>query len=176
MKNYLYAIFFCFVVALISGCMPQTNNNVEKVVNAPAKDFSLLNIDNKIVTLADFKDKIVILNFWATWCPPCQKEIPDFVSFYEKYQDKGVVIVGVAIDEEGVKVVKPFTEEYKMNYPVLIGNDKVVADYGGMVAVPTSFLIDKSGKICKRYLGFRSINEYQKDIDSLLKKPQQICS
>ena len=155
--------------------MPQTNNNLNDVVNKPAKDFSLQTTDNKTVTLADFKDKIVILNFWATWCPPCQKEIPDFVNFHEKYHDKGVVIVGIAIDEEGAKIVKPFAEEYKMNYPVLIGNEKVVSDYGGMVAVPTSFLIDKSRKICKKYLGYHSINDYQKDIDALLKSAQQSC-
>lgn len=163
-------MLFCLIIAaLISGCMPRTRNKIDTIVNAQAKDFSLLSIENKTVTLADFKDKIVILNFWATWCPPCQKEIPDFISFYEKYRDKGVAIVGIAIDEEGVNVVKPFAEKHKMNYPVLIGNENIIADYGAMVSVPTSFLIDKSGKVYKKYSGYHSIDDYQKDVDSLLK-------
>lgn len=163
-------MLFCLIIAtLISGCMPRTRNKIDTIVNSQAKDFSLLSIENKTVTLADFKDKIVILNFWATWCPPCQKEIPDFISFYEKYHDKGVAIVGIAIDEEGVSIVKPFAEKYKMNYPVLIGNENIIADYGAMVAIPTSFLIDRSGKVYKKYLGYHSIDDYQKDVDSLLK-------
>ena len=167
--NKLYcAVLTCLVTAfIICGCAGP-GAGADKVPHGPAKDFSLKDLNNQTVTLANFKDKIVIINFWATWCPPCQKEIPDLISLYKTYQGQGVVVVGIAIDEEGSKVVNPFVEEYKMNYPVLLGNEQVVSDYGGMAAVPTSFLMDKSGNIYKYYMGYHSIGDFQKDLDALL--------
>jgi thiol-disulfide isomerase/thioredoxin len=119
----------------------------------PAADFSLPDINGKTVKLSDFKGKTVVLNFWATWCGPCKKEIPDFIELQNQYGKDGVQFIGVAIDQEGLPVVKPYAEINKMNYPVLIGNDEVFAKFGGSNAIPVTMLIDKKGAIRNTYVG-----------------------
>lgn len=156
------------LLVLIVGCGGPAKK-ADQMINQPAKDFSLLDLDNNKVSLANFKDKVVVLNFWATWCPPCKKEIPDLVELYKNYQEKGVVVVGVALDEEGSTVVKPFIQEYKVNYPILLGNEQIAKDYGGIIGVPTSFILDGKGKVYKKYVGYKPVSVYKSDIDALLK-------
>ena len=134
--------------------------------NGSAPAFSLTDIDGKKVSLADFKGKVVILDFWATWCPPCRKEIPDFITIQKEYADRGVQIVGVALDE--LPKVQAFARENGMTYPVLIGNDGVVAQYGGIEGIPTTFIIDRKGKIVERFEGFRPRSTFVEAITRLL--------
>jgi len=134
--------------------------------SAPA--FALKDADGKSVSLADYKGKVVLLNFWATWCGPCKVEIPWFVDFERKYKDRGFAVLGVAMDDEGWEVVKPYLAKSKINYRILAGNDKVAEAYGGVDSLPTTFIIDKDGKITAEHQGLVSKDDYEKEIVRLL--------
>ena len=134
----------------------------------PAPDFSLKDAMGRAVTLAEYKGKVVLLNFWATWCGPCKIEIPWFVEFEQKYKDKGFAVLGVSMDEEGFAVVRPFVDKNQINYRMVIGNDSVAQQYGGVDALPSSFIIDKEGRIAATHVGLVSKGEYARDIDALL--------
>ncbi len=118
--------------------------------------------------LSDFKGKVVVLNFWATWCPPCRREIPDFVALQKQYADKGLVIIGVSLDEDGAAVVKPFASKMGINYPVVMGDQKTAAAYGGIQVVPTTFIFDKSGKIAAQHEGGADRATFEAEIKPLL--------
>ena len=124
----------------------QTKQDVS-AENKKAADFTLTNLDEKTVKLSDFKDKIIILDFWATHCPPCRQEIPDFVKLYNKYKNKGLVIIGVSLDRGGVKGVQKFCQSKGVNYPIVIGNYEVTKNYGGIRYIPTTFIINKDGNM-----------------------------
>ncbi len=134
----------------------------------PAPNFELPDVNGKRVRLSDFKGKVIILDFWATWCPPCRAEIPGFIELYNKYKDKGVEIIGISLDEGGVKDVLPFMKEFGVNYHILIGNYKVTQDYGGIRGIPTTFVIDKKGYIRAKYVGYRPKEVFKRDIIMLL--------
>jgi len=129
-----------------------------------APNWLLSDINGKPISLADFKGKVVILDFWATWCPPCRKEIPGLVTLQRKYQDKGLVIIGVSLDQQGPSVVKPFMRELGMNYRVAMGDEKIVSDYGGIEAIPTTFIIDRQGKVVTVHQGFTDNATFEAEI------------
>jgi cytochrome c biogenesis protein CcmG/thiol:disulfide interchange protein DsbE len=134
----------------------------------PAADFTLPGVDGKTVKLSSFKGKVVILDFWATWCPPCRQEIPDFISLQKQYGSKGLQIVGVALDQEGKDVVKPFVKEQGINYPIgLDPESSVPPSYGGVRGIPTTFVIDKKGNIVKKYVGAKPRATFEADIKAL---------
>jgi peroxiredoxin len=133
-----------------------------------APDFALKDSNGAAVKLSDYKGKVVLLNFWATWCGPCKVEIPWFMEFQQQYKDKGFAVLGVAMDDEGWEAVKPYLSERKVNYRVLLGNDSVTQLYGGVDSLPTTFVIDKDGRIASAHVGLVSKNEYQDEIQSLL--------
>lgn len=135
-----------------------------------APDFSLLDLDGNTVTLSDFEGKVVILNFWATWCPPCKAEIPGFIELNNEYKNKGFEMIGISLDPDGAKAVGRFLEKYKINYTLILGNMKVSSVYGGIDAIPTSFIINRDGYIYKKYVGYRSKDVFEKDIKTLLRK------
>ena len=133
-----------------------------------APDWQLRDVNGKPVNLAEFKGRLVVLNFWATWCPPCRQEIPGFVALQRKYQDKGLVIIGVSLDQRGPGVVKPFIGRFGVNYPVVMGNEQIVSDYGGVEAIPTTFIIDRQGKVVTVHQGFTDNATFEAEIRSLL--------
>lgn len=131
---------------------------------APA--FSLPDLTGKAVPLSDFRGKVVVLDFWATWCPPCRREIPDFIDLQRTYGPRGLQIVGIALDEP--EKVEAFVRQNGMDYPVLMGSDEVAALYGGIDGIPTTFLIDRQGKIAARFEGFRPKSVFEEEIKKLL--------
>ncbi|GAB1348010.1 hypothetical protein MASR1M107_02210 [Ignavibacteriales bacterium] len=134
-----------------------------------APDFELKSTDGKMVKLSDYKGKIVIIDFWATWCGPCRKGIPDLVELQEKY-GKDLVIIGISLDDKRtMKDVEPFVAKYKINYPVVFGDEKVVAAFGNIEAIPTSFVIDKEGNIVDKHVGLIAKAKYEEEIENLLK-------
>lgn len=117
-----------------------------------APDFSLKSTEGKTVTLSGFKGEVVVLNFWATWCPPCRAEIPDFVEFYNAYKEKGVVVLGIVLNSPD-KDVQNMIQQNKISYPVLISDGKVEEKYGGIRFIPTTIIVDRAGRIVKRQVG-----------------------
>lgn len=117
------------------------------LVGKPAPDFTLTDIDGKPVRLADLRGKAVVLNFWATWCPPCRFETPWFVELQKKYGSRGLQIVGVSMDQWGKTPVRDFAGEFKVNYPLALGNADVANRYGGIRSLPTTFYIDRNGRV-----------------------------
>ena len=111
-----------------------------------APNFSLKTPDGKVVSLSDYKDKIVVLNFWATWCPPCREELPEFAQFYEENKSKGIVLIGIEVGGN-VKLTKEMIRDNGITYPVLMSDGRVESQYGGIRAIPTTFVIDRSGMV-----------------------------
>lgn len=132
-------------------------------------DFTVKDVDGNDVSLASYKGKVVLLNFWATWCGPCKAEIPGFVRLQEKYRDRGLVIVGYSVDDTAEKA-KAYAAEYKMNYPILLGEGRedVQDAYGPIWGIPASFLISKDGKICRKHMGIAPEAVFEKEVAALL--------
>ena len=143
----------------------------------PEPDLKLKTIDGKEVLLADYKGKVVFVNFWATWCDPCRVEIPWLIAMQNKYGPKGFTVVGIAMDEEGKSVVAPFLDKERfdvdgqklpMNYPIVLGTDEAADKFGGILGYPSSFLISRDGKIVTKFQGLKSEDELTKAIESQL--------
>jgi len=112
-----------------------------------APNFTLTKMNGESFTLSEHEGKVVVLNVWATWCPPCRKEIPDFIEIQKDMRDEGVLFVGVSVDREGWEVVRPFAEEYGINYPLLVDDGTINNKYGPFRGIPTTFIINKKGKV-----------------------------
>jgi peroxiredoxin len=147
--------------------LPDTLTPVEQRKDAP--DFTLNDTQGKPVTLSGYKGKVVLLDFWATWCPACQFEVPWYVEFAKKYQDKGLVVVGVSMDKEGLKVVQPYMQQKQMDYTVVLGNDNLVLPFG-LKTIPATMLIDRDGKIAVAHTGMVDKDNFEEHIQELLKQ------
>ncbi len=159
------------LAVLAAACNSSKPVNAEaKSANGrkPAPDFALKDSDGRTVRLSDFRGKVVMVNFWATWCGPCRIEIPWFVDFQRKNRDRGLVIIGVSMDDEGWEAVTPFVKSLGINYRVVLGNDDVAQAYGGVDALPTTFLIDRQGNIATVHVGLAAKSDFEDGIDQLL--------
>ena len=137
--------------------------------NAP--EFALRDVNGATVRLSDYRGKVVLLNFWATWCDPCRVEIPWFIEFEQKNKDRGFAVIGISMDEQGWKVVRPFLAQMKVNYRNVVGTDMLAQLYGGVESLPTTFLIDREGRVASGHLGLVSKSVYQNEIQELLSAP-----
>jgi len=127
----------------------------------------LKDMNGATVNLADFKGKVILLNFWATWCGPCKVEIPEFVRAYEEHKDKGLAVLGVSIDDTADQL-KKFAAQYKVNYPLLLNQDDVEEAFGPIYAVPVSFFIGRDGLICRKQMGEVKKEMLERELKSLL--------
>lgn len=151
--------FLIFIIAsssFIGACTDnfKTEENTGARIGSSAPDFSLKDLEGKTVRLSDFKGKVVLLDFWASWCPPCIETIPELLRIQEKYRDRGFTIVAVSLDS-GPDIVTSLTEfksEYGLNYPVLIGTDEIKKVYK-LISIPTNFIIDRDGIIISLHMG-----------------------
>ena len=144
-----------------------------EVCDAGAKpanlNFTLKDVNGADVSLASFKGKVIILDFWAMWCGPCKVEIPGFVELHEKYKDRGLAVVGIQVQDQP-DGLKPFVQEFKMTYPVLIGmgHDDLEEAFAPIWGLPTTFIISRDGLICRKRMGLHPKEQFEKDVLGLL--------
>jgi thiol-disulfide isomerase/thioredoxin len=160
-------------VFLITGCVGTSKANKPLVILGPAPEFLLQNVAGGDLRSDDLKGKVVVIDFWATWCVPCKVEIPEYNKLRNKLKDKGVEFVGVTFQSgSSVEDVKPFVKELKMEYPVVMGTDAVETGFGGSPGFPTTFVVGKDWKVYRRIFGSppNKIEQLEKDILALLEK------
>jgi peroxiredoxin len=133
-----------------------------------APDFALKDLNGKEIKLSQFRGKVVILDFWATWCPPCRMEIPHFIALHREYQPKGLEIVGVSLDQGGAQVVRPFAQQNGINYTMLVDGMPITGMYGGIQSIPTTFVIDKQGRVVKSFVGYNDKSTFETLVQGLL--------
>ncbi|MCK5230598.1 MAG: TlpA family protein disulfide reductase [Desulfobulbaceae bacterium] len=126
-------------------------------------------VDGSTIDISQFKGKVILINFFATWCAPCRIEIPELIKLQDKFGPKGFTAIGISVDQNGSKLVKRFAREFDINYPVLLANAKVTRDFGGVSAVPTTFLVDRKGNVVKYYPGLINRRVFENDLKQLLK-------
>jgi thiol-disulfide isomerase/thioredoxin len=168
MKPYFVAAFLlCFLAKPSLGQQP----TIRFVRNPdPAPEVKLDTLDGKPLSLADYQGKVILLNFWATWCGPCRAEIPDLVELQDKYKDR-LQIIGLVVDDDDQDAIKKFVEKFRINYPVAIATDALRNEYGGIPALPTSFVLDAEGRVVQKHEGLRDPVLYEVEIRSLLGLP-----
>jgi cytochrome c biogenesis protein CcmG/thiol:disulfide interchange protein DsbE len=146
------ALLFVILAAstLASSCSSGTGRPASGV--KPVPQFTLSSLDGKTVAMKDLSNKVVVIDFWATWCGPCREEIPHLNKLYSDYKGQGLEIIGISMDD-GPEVVKEFARELRMEYPVVMGNDELADQFGGILGLPTTFIVDRKGNIVKKFVG-----------------------
>ena len=176
----LLAAVVCLATSNFSGC--GSSSNVAPGATVVSKDepnVTFKGLDGKSIPIASLKGKVVLLNFWATWCEPCVTEIPWLIEFQKKYSPSGFTVLGVAMDDEGKSAVVPFVEKKQfnvdgssmmMNYPIALGDDDLASKFGGIVGLPTSWLITRDGKVVKQIMGLANHQDLNNEIQTLLQE------
>jgi peroxiredoxin len=161
----LVALMLYFAAHQARRTGPSTSHNTQPSI---APDFSLESLDGSTMRLSDLRGKAVLLNFWATWCGPCKIEMPWFVDLQNQYRAQGLQIVGVAMDDASKADIAKFAKDMGVNYPILIGKEAVGDQYGGVPALPETFLIGRDGKIVDKIIGLRGKSEIEDSIKKAL--------
>ncbi len=153
-------IIYAFIIAALLWIYQP--GAAQEMVKAPA--FSGSNISGKgLVSLKQYAGKVVLINFWATWCPPCRLEIPDLIKLENIYSNRFTVI-GISVDQGGIETVSNFCRKYGINYPVIMSRPSIIEEYGGISAIPTSFIVTTNGRIVKSIIGYRNLSQYEEEI------------
>jgi thiol-disulfide isomerase/thioredoxin len=165
-------IVLIFTTGITDFCYAESNTPDKKITKKGKKlpKFSLKSaITGKTVRANDFEGKILLINFFATWCPPCRMEIPSLIELQRHYKPKGFSVIGMSVDQGGPRIVKRMGKRMGVNYPFLMANSKLTRDFGGVVGIPVSFLVDRQGYVVKSYNGYIEHEVFVNDIERILK-------
>lgn len=168
-KNFLVTasfVFLCLTVLGLGACQQSTAAVSPSIGKAP--DFTLPDLDGKPFSLSSTAGKVVLLDFWATWCPPCRMGVPELQELYDRYKAKGLVIVGVSLDQGGAADVRPFVKANGVTYPIVIGDQRVANLYGGIRGIPTMFVVDRGGNVVKKLVGYQQKSVLEAVVKELL--------
>ena len=157
------------VLCFVSSLRAQTNL-VDVNSRKAAPDFTLADSKDTVIKLSNYRGRVVLLDFWATWCEGCKVEIPWYIEFQKKYNDSGLSVVGVSVDDDGWKSVKPFLVDKQINYPVVVGSWDWAERQFGISSLPVTLLIDRNGKVADRHVGMVDRDTFDKEIQILLKE------
>ncbi len=163
-----YSVGLVAILMVSSFLVACSGKKPEAQGGGSAPNFALKTADGRTVELRALQGKVVVVNFWATWCGPCKAEIPGMMKVYEKYRNQGLEIVGIALDNGGWNDVNPFVARMNMTYPVVLGDESVTNSYGGVDAIPTTVIVDREGNIAVRHVGYLTQDEFEKQIRNLL--------
>lgn len=163
------------LLLFLAGCSHPPRELKSEAQRQAAPNFTLKDADGNSVNLTDYRGKVVLVNFWATWCGPCEIEIPWFVEFEKKYRDQGFAVLGLSMDEDGWKSVRPYIASHKINYRVMIASEVVSQQFGNIEALPTSFVLDRQGRIATNHVGLVDKRDYQNEILKLLEVPKTVA-
>ena len=166
-RLFLVAVVVAVLLMYYFATRYTASNRLNISSKPPAPDFSITDLDGQAVALRSYRGKVVLLNFWATWCEPCRKEIPRFLEFQKQYGPQGFQVLGVSLDDND-KPVRRFRDEFKITYPVVMGNAKLAESYGGVLGLPISFLIDQDGRIAAKHVGAVDLAVIDNEIRQLL--------
>jgi thiol-disulfide isomerase/thioredoxin len=168
----LIVLFPIFSIALLLCCGKPSEKKDAKSEGSrtagPNFDFALPDLSGKILSLKDFKGKVVITNFWATWCPACEEEIPKLNELSERYKNEGLVVIGIALDKDSLNLVEPFVQKKGIRYSVLKGNEQVLLGLENFSGMPTTLIVDQEGNIKKKYDGSFDKDDLEKNLKELL--------
>jgi len=139
----------------------------------PAPPFLVNDLEGNIISTAALRGKVMLLNFWATWCPPCREEIPELIDLATRYKDS-LLIVGVSMDDAPPAAVKRFADSAGINYPIVMGSREMVREYGGVPALPTAFVVDTEGRVVQKHVGLFPAYVYENEVRALLKLPVDV--
>lgn len=154
-----------FVVLIVAGCSKGENG---EGLSRSTPDFTLPAVDGSMVSMSDFSDKVIIVDFWATWCPPCQEMIPVLSKLHKKYSEKGLVVLGVSLDNEGLGFLGTFVHENMIPYKVVMGDRKISNAFGGVSTLPTLFMIDREGRLVRKLIGYHSYGQLEEQVKKYL--------
>jgi cytochrome c biogenesis protein CcmG/thiol:disulfide interchange protein DsbE len=161
------SVFFrSLTLVLVAFLLSACSSDGPRIASA-APDVELRDLDGNTVKLSSLKGKVIVLDFFATWCPPCKQEIPDFIALQRQYAKEGFTMVGVSLSR--LEDTRRFAESFGINYPVLIADSYTAKVYGPLRSIPTTYIIDKDFKIAKKYIGYRPKEVFEKDILELLR-------
>ena len=161
---------FVLVAALVVPPVAMAGQGVCNVASRSAKlDFTLTDVEGRRVRLAEYRGRVVLVNFWATWCAPCKTEIPWLNELHERYRDQGLVVLGVSVDDAVAKI-RPFAQGMKTSYPVLVGagEDAFRESFGPLLGYPTTLLISRAGEVCIRHVGITEKERLEREVRALL--------
>lgn len=155
------------LVTLILVSCGRRSGQVEMTAGG-TPDIMLPSLSGKVVRLTDYEGKVLLVDFWATWCPPCQEMVPQLTKLHENYASRGLVVIGIALDREGAEIVEPFVRKYEVSYTVLLGSMDTAEAFGGISSIPTTFIIDRKGRLVRKLSGYHSERELAVQIKKYL--------
>lgn len=165
---FVLPVVFIGGLAFLTACDRSPKKEEARALSGGALNFTLPSVDGSIVRLSDYRGKVILVDFWATWCPPCREMIPVLSEIHRKYSSRGVVVLGISLDNDGLQALGPFVVEHRIPYKILLGTDAVREAFGGISSIPTLFMVDRNGKLVRKMIGYHSVEELEGQLKNYL--------